>query len=393
MNRRTFAVSTLAAGVRLAALSADDTSCLPPFSWKTVSLFNHLGKRDDDFSTSEARFLARFPLVTIEKSQAIRKGLSCEEGTVRAARQIKAINPKTRVLFYLNAVIDWPGYDARAEFERHPDWALRDKAGSPVLFRERKQFDLANPDVREWWSGVCAAMMQAAPLDGVFMDAIPKIAMQEQVNRRTFGDAKYEALESGLRELMRLTKQKIGPKRILLYNGLRGDRSRWKDGGMRYLKYADAAMIEHFGGISSMNPDGTVKKELVAADIEMIQAASAEGKMVLVKGWPAFTRSYPDTSKYPPSQDAKRSAARREIEFPLACFLVAAGPSSYFLYTWWYEMRDGALEWYPEYDKPLGAPKGPARRSGFVYDREFEHAKVRVDLEANQAKIDWIQKS
>lgn len=384
MNRRSFLAATVASVAR-----SEPASPFPAFSWKTIPVFDHLGKRDDDFTAREAEFLARFPLVTIEKSQAIRKGESCEEGTYRAARQIKNYNPKTKVLFYLNAVIDWPGYEARVEFERHSDWALRDRAGKEVLFRDRKQFDISNPEVREWWSGVVDKAMRSAPLDGVFMDAIPKIAMAEQTNRKLYGDRKYEALEAGLRDLMRLTKEKIGSSRILLYNGLRGDFSRWKDGGMKYLHYADAAMVEHFGGISAMNPDGTVKKELVAADIEMVQQASGQGKMILVKGWPKFTCTYPDTSRYPPTGEEKRRAAQSEIEFPLACFLIAADELSYFLYTWWYEMNDGALEWYPEYDKPLGAPKGAARRSGFVYDREFEHARVRVDLAANRARIEW----
>ena len=47
------------------------------------------------------------------------------------------------------------------------------------------------------------------------------------------------------------------------------------------------------------------------------------------------------------------------------------------------------FDWYPEFDKPLGAPKGDAKRDGFKYTREFEHASVFVDLKTKTAKIDW----
>lgn len=48
-----------------------------------------------------------------------------------------------------------------------------------------------------------------------------------------------------------------------------------------------------------------------------------------------------------------------------------------------------AAEAYPEFDKPLGEPKGDATRGGWTYTREFEHASVVVDLEKKTAKIDW----
>ena len=35
---------------------------------------------------------------------------------------------------------------------------------------------------------------------------------------------------------------------------------------MRYLQYADGAMIEHFAGISGIARDGSVKKDVLAAD-------------------------------------------------------------------------------------------------------------------------------
>ena len=37
---------------------------------------------------------------------------SVEKGTLEAARKIKAINPKVKILFYLNSMLHYGGYDA-----------------------------------------------------------------------------------------------------------------------------------------------------------------------------------------------------------------------------------------------------------------------------------------
>ena len=81
--------------------------------------------------------------------------------------------------------------------------------------------------------------------------------------------------------------------------------------------------------------------------------------------------------------------AARNITFPLAGFLIAAGPNCYFQYTWGWSSDNGTFDWYPEFDKPLGAPKGDATRDGFKYTREFEHVSVFVDLETKTGRIDW----
>ena len=83
------------------------------------------------------------------------------------------------------------------------------------------------------------------------------------------------------------------------------------------------------------------------------------------------------------------TAARENLTFPLACFLIGAGEHSYFNYTWGWTIEQGALARYPEFDKPLGALKGPAVQDGWTFRREFEHASVVVDVEKRTAEIDW----
>lgn len=47
------------------------------------------------------------------------------------------------------------------------------------------------------------------------------------------------------------------------------------------------------------------------------------------------------------------------------------------------------MRWFPEYDKPLGPPAGPAVRKGFTYTRKFQHADVWLDIKKRQGKITW----
>ena len=68
---------------------------------------------------------------------------------------------------------------------------------------------------------------------------------------------------------------------------------------------------------------------------------------------------------------------------------MAAESHCYFCYTWGYTEDDGTFDWYPEFDKLLGAPTGEAKRTGWAYEREFAHAAVFVDLDKQTARIEW----
>ena len=37
----------------------------------------------------------------------------------------------------------------------------------------------------------------------------------------------------------------------------------------------------------------------------------------------------------------------------------------------------------------MSAPKGGAKQDGWIYTREFEHARVKLDIENEQAEIRW----
>ena len=355
----------------LAALHTADA--LPPFSWDHVPMYAHVGKGADDFTPEELDYLSKhFDFIALEKGQAVGKRGDTEAGVAEATRQIKQRNPRAKVLFYWNAFLDYPLYKVSRKLPA--DWHLKDLQGKPVLIRNSvPAYDLACADVRAWWSETAAAAVREGGPDGIFADAFLQVVAPAK--RKLLGDEKYAALNAGLVAMLKETRRKLGPEALILYNGLRGG------DGKQFLPLTSGAMIEHFGHFSG------VGKEKMAADLDAMRDAARTGRIVCLKAWPAFSWLDTELMKKPHAELAR--LARERLTFPLACFLVAAEPHCYFCYTWGYRETDGTFDWYPEFDKPLGPPRGEARRDGWTYQRDFAHAVVSVNLESKTAKIDW----
>ncbi len=219
---------------------------------------------------------------------------------------------------------------------------------------------------------------RSAPLGGVFIDALPQ-ALSPGLAAQV-GDVKARDVVAGLREMIVLTKRKLGPQSIVLANGLRTTEFRelldW-DG-------IDGVMIEHFGVLKTAEP------EAMKADLDSIALAAAKGKFVVIKGWPGFMWLEKEMMKR--SHAELLEIARERITFPLACFLIAAHSGSHFCYSWGYTNEHGMLDSYSEFNRPLGPPKSAAVWQGLTATREFEHASVSVDLHKKEAFIDWNHK-
>lgn len=368
----------------LAVLRAADGPALPQiaarssnlgFSWDRVPLYIHFGKRNSELTDAEIDFLATHSrLIALEKSHGAVVHGSTEAGVADTARRLKQRNSAVKVLFYLNAFINWPGYESFKTYR--PEWTLRAAGGAIVTHPSgAPRPDPSNAAFRDWWSSVVAAELKRGPIDGVFVDALPQALTPGLA--RAVGADKAKAVVAGLRDMIALTKRKIGADKILLANGTRATDFReildWEG--------IDGVMIEHFAAFNTVTPAD------IQADLDTIAIAAAKGRFVVIKGWPGFNWLEPEITKRPYAE--LLSIARERITFPLACFLAAAQPGSHFCYSWGYTDRQGMLDAYPEFDRPLGAPKGEAKRAGWTYRREFEHASVFVDLEKKTAKIEW----
>ncbi len=371
-------ISSAAIASNSAFPAVNNPARYPHFSWDTVPIYIHYGN-PDGYTDEAIQFIASHSdFVCMEKSQGMNVHGSAEKGQVHDAKRLKAANPDIKILFYWNTFLDYPFTAAHEVYQQHPDWWLRkldgelDKKAGRIM-----RYDLSNPEVREWWTDVVKMAVADGPCDGVFMDAFPQIA--SAANKRLWGEEKYNAIQQGHLEIIKLTRKKAGPEAILMFNGIRNTDT--LSFGMQYLDDTDAATIEHFGYFQSTSPDA------MARDMAAMAEAGRRGKIVVFKAWPGF--AWIDKDRMTLSHAELLAAARKNITFPLACFLVSAQPYSYFCYTWGYQENHGSLDWYPEFDRPLGKPLGDAKIEGFVYSREFEHCRVWVDLEAREAKIDW----
>jgi len=351
----------------------------PEFSWDTVPIAFHFGKSQGLLTKDEATFVAsRSNFICLEKGHAGQSHGSTEAGIEAEAQQLKQLNPKMKVIFYWNTFLDYSMYDAHKEYAKHPQWWLKTQNGELDFKTGRlKRYDLSNAEFRKWWTDIAADAVIDGSCDGVFMDAFPQVS--SAANRRLWGDEKFEAVQQGLRDIVRETREKLGHDKLIVYNGIRSTPK--KSIGFDFAKNADAAMIEHFGTFQSSS------KEAMLQDLLEMQRAAKLGKIVVLKGWPGFTFADPRAKRIP--LDKKRQIAKDNLTFPLACFLAAAQQNCYFIYNWGYRMENGCLEWYPEFDRPLGEPHGEMIRDGWKLSREYRYASVQVDLETKEAEILW----
>jgi len=357
----------------------------PKFSWDTVPLYSHFGDREG-MSDEEVEFIAsHYDFIVLEKAHGMEKYGDTEQGTIEDVARIKALNPDAKMLYYWNLLLDYPLYEASKKRVDEPAWFIHTVDGELDLKgsgpNALKKYDLSNENWRHWWVSVATDMLERGSMDGVFIDALPQVALKPENQKRVWGDEKYLEIERGIGETLIALKQAIGPETTVIYNGIRSVPGGWEHGGMKYLEYADGAIIEHFNVILSQEP------EQIAEDIERMTRAGKEGKIVILKAFPGFLWINKEDMAMP--LEKKIKLARQRITFPLAAFLIAAQEHSYFNYTWGYRAEHGAFEWYPEFDRRLGPPRGDAVRDGYEYRREFEHASVHINIETKQAEIDW----
>lgn len=350
----------------------------PKFSWDKVPIAFHFGK-EGELTKSEAKFITSHSnFIVLEKGHGLPKYKNTENGIENEAKKLKKLNPNMKVIFYWNAFLDYKMYEAHNVYNNHPEWWLRKKDGE-LDFKNAglKRYDLSNPEVRKWWVETAKKEIVNGSTDGVFMDAFIQVA--SKTNIKLWGQKKYDAIQQGLKNLIKETRIALGDDKLIVYNGIRSIPN--NNTGNNFPEYTDAIMIEHFGIIKSNS------KESMLKDIQEMEKAGKTGKIVVFKGWPGY--AWIDKGFMEKPLKEKQKISKKNITFPLASFLAGAQENSYFVYNWGYRFRHGATDWYPEFDKPLGKPLNDMKVSGWKLTRDFEHASIWVDLETKEAKIDW----
>jgi len=380
---RQLTITVLAIGFQCATLAWAD-SAGSHFSWDTVPIYIHFGKSTGPLSETELRFVAQLSdFVCLEKGHGRGRSGSTEKGIAHDAKRLRALNPRMKVLFYWNTFLNYPLYDACQTVANHPGWIFRDKSGNPIYkVRTLEQYNLLNPDFRQWWASIAEKAVTEYGCDGIFMDAVNQ-AKRPIWMKRGWGEGNEAILTQAVVDMMRLAIRQMGEEALLVYNGVRSMDPAGTTSGAEYLAHSSGAMVEHFTAFRSQS------KESIAADIKAIISAANMGKIIVVKGWPDPTFNWTNKEKMRIPSNVLADEARKKIIFSLACFLIAAQENCYFSYSWGWREQHGSLVDYPEFHKPLGKPKGQAKKEGWVYTRSYEHASVWVDLDDRKAKIDW----
>ena len=364
----------------------------PHFSWDRVPVYAHVGL-GDGLKPKQYKFLAdHYDFIAFTGGRMSReyrnnKEMSFETLVAGAARTIKTHNPKARVLFY------WSGDFGRAH-AKISNATLPKNVTFPFKkgTRSVQLFDTTNPALRRWWAGVAAKAVHEYSCDGIFLDGGTAYTPGSSYSRK-LGEAKTRKLEQGMFAMLREAKEKMGKDSIILLNPLHGPKKGQKQEealGWRYLDMVDGAMVDDFDRAANVLKKRQ-KKEYIADTIKTMSAAAKRGEIVVFKAWPGFTW-WSDPELMKKSHAEQYAVSVKNLEFPLASFLIGAGEHSYFCYTWGWLPEYGTLDWYPQFDKPLGAPKGDAVQTGWTFRREFQHASVFVDLEKRIGKIDWKKK-
>ena len=236
-------------------------------------------RKAKSYTDEEIAFLARFPLITFEKANGHQDHGSVEAGTLEAARAVKRISPKAKILYYRNVIVHYGGYAADKGLGKIPGAMLQDKNGRTKLVRNRVEaYDLSNPDLRNWWVDACSSMASDPHIDGIFLDGNIK-ALEPGYLARQIGGAKKQQTMDGYHLMMEQTREAIGPDKLMIANILR---ARFEDAGLEYLDYFDGSYLEGF----FHNVGGASYEEYVAKGIRAMQKAARQGKII------AFTSGF-----------------------------------------------------------------------------------------------------
>ena len=360
----------------------------PEFSWDRLPLYTHV-RKVEAFTPEELDYLATFPLITFEKTTGFNTYGSTDAGTVAAAKAVKAINPKARILFYRNVFVHYDGYSFDPELEGIDGRFVRDRFGRSKLVRDvAEAYDLSNTNVVDWWVRTAAAGCADDAIDGLFLDG--NIKVLSHYKRGAFTPGKKEAIAAAYHDMMKETRAALPEGKLMLANIIR---AMLPDSGLEALEYFDGSYLEGF----TLPAGDTGSADYIVKGIEAAQTAARQGKII------AMTLGLGESAADEDKVDDARakldglSGLQNRIDYYIALFLVCAEKYSYLNLHDGYcvDTRNGRcmskvwLKRFPEYDRPLGPPKGPAKRDGYVFTREFEHVSVRVDVETQTGEVVW----
>ena len=350
----------------------------PAFSWQTVPLYWYSANPKGDFEADTAAYAATFPIVVPNGNHKrfVAPAAMNETGKLLdAALQLKALNTSSTVLFYMNTMMDWSQYDVHRWIgSNHPEWWVQNDREEPVCLDAQPLFNLTIPAVRDHWLGVVTKALAAAPnatYGGIFADRANKLPKGNSVQPGP-GQTTQNGIYTFDSDPDSCTCESDGSPP---FKYSKDAYAAWADGhsvlvqdAQKHVHNVDptnAIVIanNNASGVSGRQFERWANKDFdgdtIASDIEELEAAgqASPPTVSLVHGGE-------------PCDDAA-------LALSLSAFLIGAGTRAYFACSDGWAVNDGwSKEQRPaEYDYPLGAPLGLAKRTvdgqTTTYTREF----------------------
>eukprot|EP01084_Bolivina_argentea_P198893 340444_1 len=332
---------------------------MPAFSWDTLPVWIHMCNTSGVWNDTTLKYFAKYPIITFEKGQGVfateepYASKYAEDKIIDACRQIKAVKPDIICIFYYNSINDWTMYKIHETLAEHPEWWLRDNNNRVVLIGGDKSFpqpeqgmlvpDYRQPIIQKLWADECINITanNYGIVDGCFSD-------KPQYN--TFKGYNFTAQQ--LNEFAIGHNNSISSTQVALN------------------KSNASIMISNNGWV----PPGIVATQLQVFKAEeqyIQQLLSFSTKGILVEAHAGGSEC-------------------DNITNTLAAFLISANKYSYYACSKGWIWPGNWNVWYPQYDKPLGEPLGPAVKNNGVYSRSFKSGtKVTFNTKTNVGNIDW----
>ena len=361
----------------------------PEFSWNRIPQYIHI-RKSAAFTNDECKFLAGFPLITLEKTTGSETYGSTDQGSMMAAKAIKTINPKAKVLYYRNVICHYGGNTLNKDLKNIQAPFLTDReSGKGKLIRGSVEaYDLSNKAVRYWWVESAAKVCNSEYIDGLFLDGNIKV-LEPGFLLKQIGAEKKATVREGYQIMMSSIREALNPSKLMLANIIH---ARLPESGLEYINYFDGSYLEGFTVIVNVS-----YPEYLAKGIEATQQAARSGKIITMNLGLGESSNTTDKIDDTRSKLADMKGVEDLLNYYMSIFLVCAEKYSYLNIHDGYSVntKNGVcdskvwLHHFPEFDKHLGAPKGSAVKVGYTYTREFEHASVWLDIEAKKGKVTW----
>lgn len=355
-----------------------DQSNFPEWSWDRVQRWG---------STQNGALDPAYVRSMANHHQILNVNCTWRDGGFKMAEAIKKVNPKTKILFYVNTGIFFGHYDGG--YPVNDEWLkyhINDEGEQEDDdIRKYRSFNHSYPELRQWWAKVGAGAAKHPCIDGIFVDKA-----SDQGFALIDKDGKLTGGEGHVRSYCDLVN--AAPKNSLIIgNTLRNER----DGGSReVMNIFSGSYVERWERPSRFRPSLQTVADARVASIQIMREAALKGKILMPNFRDKFDKHYLAKSLRTGKKDELKRLIKQEVTTSLAYYLIIAEKYTYFRYQPEKERKvplyvNDPTELVEELTRPLGPPLGPPKKNGYEYTRSFQHVDVYLNVENNEAKLDW----